>query len=112
MHTKLPQVIPTYILAQNDKDIDKLISCFKDNAVVHDEGMEIRGINAIREWIDKSNVEYEYTTKVIGVLNRDNATIVTGMLTGNFEGSPVSLDYHFTLSDNKIIALSILLTDE
>lgn len=112
MYTKLPQVIAAYILAQNDKDIDKLITCFKDNAVVHDEGVQIHGINAIREWIHKSNVEYQYTTEVIGVLERDDDTIVTSMLTGNFEGSPVSLDYHFALSDNKIVALSILLTGE
>ena len=110
MYTKLPQVIATYMLAQNDNDSDKLITCFKDNAVVHDDGMEMRGTNAIKEWVDMSNEKYQFTTEVTGLVKRDEDTIVTGMLTGNFEGSPVSLDYHFTLNGDKIAMLSILLT--
>jgi len=112
MYTKLPQVISTYILSQNDNDNDKSITCFIDNAVVHDEGMERRGKKAIKEWIDESHEKYQYTMEVTGVVKREEDTIVTGMLTGNFDGSPVSLDYHFTLKDNKIAKLSILLTEE
>jgi len=112
MYTKLPKVIDTYILTQNDKDSDKFVTCFKDDAVVHDEGMEIRGAKAIKEWISRVNDKYQMTMEVIGVVNQGEETIVTGMISGNFDGSPVSLDYHFTLSEDKIAELRILLTAE
>lgn len=42
----------------------------------------------------------------------DGETIVTATLTGKFEGSPLPLDFHFTLDLGKIRALNITLTEE
>ena len=34
-------------------------------------------------------------------------TVVTAQVTGTFDGSPLSLRFHFTLSGNKIAAVSM-----
>ena len=46
-------------------------------------------------------------TEITGVTEKDGGTVVTATVSGNFEGSPASLDYHFTLKDQKIAALRI-----
>ena len=41
------------------------------------------------------------------MVERDGQTIVTGLVSGNFPGSPVSLRHEFTLDHEKIIRLEI-----
>jgi len=41
------------------------------------------------------------------VTEGDNETVVTTQVSGNFDGSPVQLHYHFTLKGDKISVLSI-----
>jgi hypothetical protein len=43
---------------------------------------------------------------------RDNETVLTAQVSGNFEGSPALLDFHFTVSGGKINQLSIRPTGE
>jgi len=38
---------------------------------------------------------------------KDDKTIVTNRLTGNFPGSPIELEFVFTLEENKIADLEI-----
>lgn len=44
MTITLPKIIETYVLAKNAHDIKNTLACFSKNAVVHDEGQEMRGI--------------------------------------------------------------------
>ena len=39
---------------------------------------------------------------------KDGKTIVTNRLTGNFPGSPIELEFVFTLEGDKIVSLKIL----
>jgi len=42
------------------------------------------------------------------VAQKDGKTIVTNRLTGNFPGSPIELEFVFTLDGDKIKSLEIL----
>jgi hypothetical protein len=74
---------------------------------VTDEGQEYHGVSQIRAWREKTNEQYHYTVEVTDVTGGDNETVVLTEVSGNFEGSPVQLHYHFTLTGDKIAALSI-----
>jgi len=56
---------------------------------------------------EKTNELYHYTVAVTDVTEGDNETVVTTQVSGNFDGSPVQLHYHFTLKGDKISVLSI-----
>jgi hypothetical protein len=112
MSIELPQLIASFVQANNDHDSDVLIACFEGNAIVHDEGQEICGTTAIKKWIDGSNEKYQVTLAATNLVEKDNETILTAQVSGTFEGSPILLDYHFIITEDKIGQLSIRLTGE
>ena len=48
MPLALPQPVINYLAAVEAKDTDMLALCFADDALVHDEGRDYRGIDAIK----------------------------------------------------------------
>ena len=112
MNTKLPKIIDTFIKACNEHNSDAYIACFIEDAVVQDEGKDINGTKAIKEWNERSTEEYRVTLDVIRLLDKNEETVLTASVSGDFEGSPVNLDYHFKISNDKIMNLKILLTEE
>ncbi len=109
MITKLPQPIETYFQASNSYDSEQFADCFAENAVVRDEGKEYRGPAAIKKWIEAANNKLQVKTEVTAAVGQNGETIVTATVSGNFEGSPIPLDFHFTVESQKITALRILL---
>lgn len=112
MPIKLPQLIAAFVQAKNDHDSNALIACFANDAVVHDEGKELLGIAAIKKWIDASNAKYQVALEVVNFIERKDETILTAQVSGNFEGSPILLDYHLTVNEGKISELSIRLAGD
>jgi hypothetical protein len=104
---KIPSIISAYVKAKNDRDTDAVVACFADDAVVHDEGRQMTGLTAIKEWCANSFKKYQYTIDPTGIVERDEETILTVTLAGNFPGSPVSLDFCFTIQAGKIAGLRI-----
>ncbi len=107
MKTPLPQPIATYMQATNAHDTDALLACFTADAVVTDEGQEYHGVSQIRAWREKTNEQYQFTLDVTDIAEGGNETVVTTLVSGNFDGSPVQLHFYFTLTGDKIAALSI-----
>ena len=108
MTTKLPTPIALYIDAENRGDAEALAQCFAEHAVVRDEGQTIEGLAAIKQWKAETRKKYEHTVEPLGSVQKDDKTIVTNRLTGNFPGSPIELEFVFTLDRDKIAALEIL----
>ena len=106
--TKLPTPIAIYIAAENRGDTEALAQCFAEHAVVRDEGKTIEGLVAIKQWKAETRKKYEHTIEPLAVAQEDGKTIVTNRLTGNFPGSPIELEFVFTLDGNKIASLEIL----
>jgi ketosteroid isomerase-like protein len=103
----LPIPIAIYIAAENGGDPEALAQCFADDAVVRDEGQTIEGLTAIKRWKAETRKKYQHMVAPLAVAQKDGKTIVTNRLTGNFPGSPIELEFVFTLEGNKIASLEI-----
>ena len=107
MAIKLPRIIEKYVDASNAHDVKLILSCFLDDAVVHDEGKELRGKKAIEGWLVQTIEKYKFHFKPLSVGEDDAEAVVAVAVSGTFDGSPVTLDYHFTIEDEKISSLAI-----
>jgi ketosteroid isomerase-like protein len=104
---KLPSLITDFVKAKNSRDSSAVVACFAEDAVVQDEGREMRGLLAIKEWSDKSFERFQYDIAPTGIGETGDKTVLTATVTGNFPGSPVSLDFIFVIKGDRIAALSI-----
>jgi hypothetical protein len=107
MSVKLPSTLARYFDAANAHDADGVLEVFSARAIVKDEGREHRGALAIRKWIMRTIEKYDFKVEPTGVATRDRETVVTGLVSGNFPGSPVSLRHAFTLDSDQIVHLEI-----
>ena len=103
----LPPAIRGYYDASNDHDIERLVACFAEDACVRDEGEDLVGHQAIRNWAIKVRDKYKTTSEVLSHDARDGADFVTAKVTGTFPGSPIELTYRFGLEDGRIASLAI-----
>ena len=108
MPPDLPTPIATYIATANRGEAEALTQCFAESAIVRDEGKTIEGLAAIKKWIAETKQKYQYTIEPLAFTQKDGKTVVTNRLTGNFPGSPIELEFVFTLDCDKIAALEIL----
>jgi hypothetical protein len=107
MTTELSPAVHTYLTTPKDEIGPILGQLFTDDAVVHDEGRTHSGIDAIRVWNDSVATAFTYTRTVVSATLWPSAAIVAARLEGDFPGSPVRLHHHFSLTDDKICALTI-----
>ena len=67
MSLDLPTPVSNYFKAVNVQDVDAMLSAFSDDASVRDEGQDMIGRAAIREWIDDTTRKYRVTLTPTGV---------------------------------------------
>ena len=107
MAIRLPRIIEKYVDASNKHEVKSILSCFSDDAVVHDEGETLHGEKAIEGWIAETIEKYKFQFKPLSI-KEDNVDVVVPVeVSGTFDGSPVTLDYHFTIESDKIRSLTI-----
>jgi hypothetical protein len=99
--------IAIYIDAENRGDTEALALCFAEDAIVRDEGRTVEGLAAIKRWKAETRKKYQHTVEPLASAQKDGKTIVTNRLTGNFPGSPIELEFVFTLDGDKIVSLEI-----
>ena len=87
---KAPKPVASYLAAEKAKDADMLVLCFADDARVHDESHD-----------------YRYVMEPLDASVSENIVKLRARLTGDFPGSPVELDYTFTVANDKITSLEI-----
>jgi ketosteroid isomerase-like protein len=107
MSIDLPTPIAIYIAAENRGDTEAMAQCFAEHAVVRDEGQTIEGLAAIKRWKAETKKKYQHTIEPLACAQKDDTTIVTSRLTGNFPGSPIDLKFIFGLDGDKITSLEI-----
>ena len=107
MSIPLPSPIDVYVRIENSGDVEALSECFTPNATVHDEGHTYKGLPAIRKWKADTKKKYNHTVAPLAVAHRDGKTVLEAKLTGDFPGSPVTLEFSFVLEDGKIASLEI-----
>jgi len=106
--SNLPKPIALYIAAENSGDANLFGQCFAENGVVSDENETHKGLAAIKKWKAETKKKYQHTVDPQSVKEDGGKFIVTNRLTGNFPGSPIELDFIFTLQGDKILSLEIL----
>jgi len=107
MSIKLPVVLETYFASENTHDTSAIERCFAINATVSDEGRSIKGIAEIRAWRIETSEKYHHSVEPIAMSSRDGMVLVTGRVSGNFPGSPITLDHIFDIEGGKIVSLEI-----
>ena len=108
MDINLPVPIAIYFAAENQGHTDIVAQCFAENGVVRDEGQTIEGWSAIKQWLVETKGKYQHTIEPLAFAQKGGKTIVTNRLTGTFPGSPIELEFAFTLDGDKIASLEIL----
>jgi hypothetical protein len=103
---KLPKPIGAYFNADK-RDVEAIVRCFTEQAVVKDEGLTHSGSAAIKAWKIDSSSKYSYTSEPFAVVEEGGGYVVTSQVTGNFPGSPLDLRYAFRLEGSKITYLEI-----
>ena len=107
MKIQLPGVIQEYVEASNRHDMQAILSCFSDHAVVQDEAREYRGKKEIKNWIVATIEKYNFRFQPVSSKDDNGEIIVSIKISGSFTGSPVTPDYHFTITNGQISSLAI-----
>ena len=107
MTIKLPRIINDYFNASNAHDVKCILACFSEDAVVHDEAEDFSGKEMIETWIVKTIDKYKFQFKPVSIKDDNTEVVVAVEVSGTFDGSPITLDYHFTIEGNKIGSLTI-----
>jgi hypothetical protein len=107
MSAKLPRPLADYFAATNAHDVAAMSAAFTEDATVHDEGRDHHGLGAIRAWMTETIEKYDYQVDPIDWSRAGEKAIVQLSLRGTFPGSPITLQYAFTLAGERISRLEI-----
>jgi hypothetical protein len=110
---RLPPIIAAYVKASNDADSNAYLGVFADGALVNDIQHEFRGKAAIGRWAQREIFGAHVTMEVMRAIDHYGDVIVTAKLDGTYDKTglpdPLILTFYFTVRDNKITILIILL---
>ncbi|MGH3161567.1 MAG: nuclear transport factor 2 family protein [Streptosporangiaceae bacterium] len=112
MPASLPPVVAGYLAAVNAFDVDAIVAAFAPDAYVNDARREIRGVDAIRRWVEKEMVGDHVTMEPLEVVDHYGDTIVRSRYDGTYDktnlpGELVMSDY-FSVRDGKIVSLAVI----
>ena len=113
MPISLPTIISEYLAASDRGDLDTVVACFTEKAIVFDEDKEWRGHAGIRQWRTQVATVYEYTVELRDIAGRGEIDGVERHdvythLEGNFPGGTVDLTMRFGLRGGCIASLEIV----
>jgi len=103
----LPKVVANLVEAQNNYDSVAYANCFSETAIVLDEGNTYKGRTEIQNWIANANEKYKTIKKPLDYKEFETESVLTAEVSGNFEGSPVVLYYHFQIAEGQIQSLNV-----
>jgi hypothetical protein len=104
---ELSRPVCQYFESRNALDVSSALAQFEDNAVVEDEGLEYRGRDSIRTWIEETQRKYHATFEVRAVEQTRDSLVVATLVSGTFPGSPLPIDHAFVVLSGKIHRLVI-----
>jgi len=112
MSTTLPPVVAEYLAGVNAFDVDAIVTTFATDAYVNDARREIKGIDAIRRWVEKEMVGDHVTMEPVEIIDHHGDTIVRSRYDGTYDktnlpGELVMSDY-FSVRDGKIVSLAVI----
>jgi hypothetical protein len=110
--TTLPSTVSAYVEAMNSFNLDGLVACFDDNALVNDHRDEFVGKEQIRAWAAREIIGDHVTMKVVSQRILGDHVALSAKIDGDFDKtglpSPLVLAFYFSVSGGKISALVIV----
>lgn len=103
----LPDAVTQYLAAANRHDAKAAAVCFTVDAVVHDENHDHVGRAAVRTWVEETSRKYRPAFTLMRTTVRADGVSLSVAVSGQFPGSPVTLDYEIRMRDGKISTLTI-----
>jgi hypothetical protein len=103
----LPLPIAAYVQAANSHDPERIAACFVTDAVVRDEGQQHCGSEAIAAWAADAGTRYRPVIAPLAIVDEGGRHRMRATVRGTFPGSPVTLQFSFTLAPQGISALEI-----
>lgn len=107
MTISLSEPIRAYFDANARLDAEAMLAPFAADAVVRDERRTHRGRDAIRAWILEASLASRAVAEPRSARAEGEAEHVAARVTGAFPGSPIDLDFRFSLAGGRIAALEI-----
>ena len=107
MPVQLPDPIERYVQIANSGTLEAAAECFAPDAIVHDEGQTYDGLAAIKNWMAATKKKYGHTVAPLELAERGGQSVLKARLTGNFPGSPITVNFSFVLAGGKISSLEI-----
>lgn len=101
----LPPLLSRFVDGMNHQDVTGFLACFAAGAIVDDEGKTHRGLDQIKTWIEAAFANYRPMLEVKGIVPADGGSVITGIVSGSFPGSPIELHYHLTHDADQITGL-------
>src|SRR5579863_3569561 len=112
MTTEPTGVVAQYIAAVNASDTDAVVATFAPDAYVNDARREIKGIDAIRRWVEKEMVGDRVTMEVREVVDHYGDTIVRSRYDGTYDKTNLPaelvLSDYFSVRDGSIVSLTVI----
>src|SRR5258706_8114367 len=71
MFQKLPAPVLTYLAAEKSKNPEMFTFCFAADALVHDEGKDHHGLDAIKSWKRNADAKYRYVVEPLDATVND-----------------------------------------
>jgi hypothetical protein len=106
-------VIDSFLSAFNRADADGMGALFRDDALVNDQLRNFWGRSAIDAWIASEVIADNLRIEVLHVFEHYCVTTIVGAITGTFDTrglpSPLILNLHFSIFEDRIARLFILL---
>jgi len=110
--TKLPPIVAEHITAVNALDTDAIVATFAPDAYVNDNHREIRGAEAIREFMAKEFVGDHVTMDVREVIDHYGDIIVRAKYDGTYDKTNLPdelvMSSYFSIRDGKIVSLAVI----
>src|SRR5271156_3569306 len=107
-----PPAVAQYLDGVNAFDVDTIMATFAPDAYVNDARREIRGIDAIRRWVNKEMVGDSVTIEPVEVIGHYGDTIVRGRYDGTYDKSNLPdeliMSNYFSVRDGKIVSLAVI----
>src|SRR5712672_3977140 len=107
MSIQLPVPIGRYVQIANSGNSEAVPECFAVDAIVHDEGQNYEGVAAIKNWMVATKKKYGHTVAPLELAEGGGQNVLKARLTGNFRGSPITVNFRFVLAEGKIRSLEI-----
>jgi len=111
--TEIPAVLTAHIDAVNRFDTEGVVATFAADALLHDNGRELRGTDAIRGLVATDIVGARVTMTVTEIIDLPGVYVIRASYDGDFDKTglpdPLILTNYVVLHDDLISALFIVL---